>query len=135
MIRRFTLVPFLCAACLASSATPLSPQAPVPAPRPAQPPLAARKRAPAKPRPKAARPDPATQVELNSATREQLEALPGITEALANQIIQARPFLTKARLNNHLLPPGLYEGLRDQVRVVPPDMATILKSRQAAKAH
>ena len=62
----------------------------------------------------------ASQIELNSATKAQLRTLPGITEALADKIIKARPFLTKAKLNDHLLPEGMYWALREKVRVVPP---------------
>jgi len=95
-----------------------------PAPKFPTPPAA--KRVPSvprhKPRPRA---DLATQIELNSATKAQLKSLPGITDALADKIIKARPFLTKAKLNDHILPEGMYWALREKVRVVPPDLATL----------
>ena len=43
---------------------------------------------------------PASHIDLNSASREQLMTLPGITEASADKIIQARPFKSKDELRS-----------------------------------
>ena len=60
-------------------------------------------------------------IELNSATKAQLKTLPGISAALAEQIIKARPYLSKANLETrHVLPPGLYGPLHSLVYVHPP---------------
>jgi len=39
-------------------------------------------------------------IDLNSASREQLMTLPGITEASADKIIEARPFKSKDELRS-----------------------------------
>ena len=46
---------------------------------------------------------PEAKVDLNSATREELMKIPGIGDALADKIIQNRPFKTK----NELVSKGL----------------------------
>ena len=70
--------------------------------KPAAKPAAAQ---PAKPPPKASapakRPKP---VDLNSATAEQLKKVPGVDEALAEKIIQNRPYPTRA----YLVTKGVY---------------------------
>jgi len=55
-------------------------------------------------------------VDLNSATKDELKALPGITDAFADKIIAARPFLTKARLaSQNVIPRATYEAIKDRV--------------------
>jgi DNA uptake protein ComE-like DNA-binding protein len=41
-----------------------------------------------------------THIDLNSASREQLMTLPGISEATADKIIAARPFKSKEELKS-----------------------------------
>jgi len=43
---------------------------------------------------------PMSHIDLNSASREQLMTLPGITEASADKIIEARPFKSKDELRS-----------------------------------
>lgn len=55
-------------------------------------------------------------VDINSATKEQLAKIPGLNEALAQQIIAHRPYLTKEHLVlNKALPEGLFFSIRNRV--------------------
>lgn len=80
-------------------------------------------RATAKPTAMAARPagapaaKPAHElVNLNTATREQLVALPGIGETYADAIIKARPFASKSELaSKKVLPEATYKKVRSMV--------------------
>ncbi len=84
-------------------------------------------KAAAKPRhhaaPKAPKPklDPNIKLtELNSASAQQLKALPGINEDLAARIIAGRPYLSKSNLVTHkILPTGIYESIKQRIYVVP----------------
>ena len=96
--------------------------------------------APAKPKP-APRPAPRPKrktskltnkykghlVEINSATKAELKTLPGITDALADKVIASRPFYSKAKLNDGILPAGLYYGLKDKVMCAPPGLPKAAK--------
>lgn len=59
----------------------------------------------------AAAPSAAAPLDINSATKTQLEALPGIGAAYAEKIIKARPFQRKDQLKA-LLPAGVYEKVQ-----------------------
>ena len=59
-----------------------------------------------------------TRVELNSARRKQLAALPGLTEADADKIIAHRPYETRRDLvGKGVLSQGQFEKIRDSVYV------------------
>ncbi|WP_243384372.1 ComEA family DNA-binding protein [Geothrix alkalitolerans] len=58
----------------------------------------------------------AKAVDVNSATKEQLKTLPGITDAYADKIIAGRPYLSKAFLvTKNVLPQELYLTIRKRI--------------------
>ena len=62
------------------------------------------------------------QIDINSASREQLKTLPGIGDAEAGKIIAGRPYNTKADLvGRKVLPEGLYISIRYRIKAVPVD--------------
>lgn len=55
-------------------------------------------------------------VDINNATMEELQKLPGIGPKLAQQIIEARPFYSEEELEYHAyLPPSVIKLIRDRV--------------------
>jgi competence protein ComEA len=107
--------PLIAASFLAALAvTPLAAQA-KPAPAPAAAP------APAPAADKMAKPDKVTGqngalLDLNSATREQLESLSGIGSAYSDKIIKGRPYARKDELvSKKVLPKAVYEKIKDKV--------------------
>jgi DNA uptake protein ComE-like DNA-binding protein len=93
------------------------------APQPAAPTAKPAKSAPAKPVAPAPEPakepaaaKPAELLDINSATKEQLDALPGIGEARSVAIIKGRPYKGKDELyQKNILPKGVYEKIKDKI--------------------
>jgi competence protein ComEA len=55
-------------------------------------------------------------IDLNVATADQLQRLPGITAAYARRIIANRPYKVKHELETRkILPPSMYARIRDRV--------------------
>jgi competence protein ComEA len=58
----------------------------------------------------------AETLDINSATADELKALPGIGDAYADKIINGRPYKRKDELvQKKVIPQATYEKMKDQV--------------------
>ena len=63
-----------------------------------------------------AKPASGDLIDINSATEEQLDALPGIGKAYAARIIKNRPYRGKNELRDKKILPGpTYEKIKDRI--------------------
>jgi competence protein ComEA len=112
----FRILAIICGVAISASAFSQAPQT-APSAKPGAPPAAApAKPAPAKPAPAAKPAAQADLLDINSATKEQLDALPGIGEARSEAIIKGRPYKGKDELyQKKILSKGLYDKIKDKI--------------------
>jgi DNA uptake protein ComE-like DNA-binding protein len=64
----------------------------------------------------AATPAQATLIDINSAPREQLDALPQIGAARAEAIVKGRPYRAKNELvDKKIIPQNAYDAIKDKI--------------------
>jgi DNA uptake protein ComE-like DNA-binding protein len=55
-------------------------------------------------------------IDINSATQDELKAIPGIGEAYSAKIIKGRPYQRKDELvQKGILPQGVYDKVKDRI--------------------
>jgi competence protein ComEA len=55
-------------------------------------------------------------IDINTATKAQLDVLPGIGPARADAIIKGRPYRGKDELvKKHIIPESVYDGIKEKI--------------------
>ena len=56
------------------------------------------------------------KIDINTATADQLKAIPGIGDAYSKRIIDGRPYTAKNQLvSRGIIPQGVYDKIKDQI--------------------
>ena len=67
-------------------------------------------------KPMASSASPSEKLDINSATKDQLEALPGIGNAYSQKIIDGRPYNSKRDLlTRKIVPQKTYDGIQEKI--------------------
>jgi len=120
-MRKLVMTGFAALALLATPALAQTQPAPMKGPSATQQAPAATQQAPApmKQAPAAAKPakaDKAQLLDINTATKEQLEALKGVGPVRADAIIKGRPYKGKDELvQKKIVPQNVYDGIKGKI--------------------
>jgi DNA uptake protein ComE-like DNA-binding protein len=88
------------------------------APMPAKPSMTTTTPHPATTTPAATTPAVTTPINLNTATPDQLDSLPGIGKSRLKKIIAARPYTSVDQLDSKkVIPHSVYEKIKDKVTI------------------
>ncbi len=78
--------------------------------------IAQKPQKPAPAKPAAATAAATDKIDINTATADQLKAIPGIGDAYSKRIIDGRPYTAKNQLvSRGILPQGVYDKIKDQI--------------------
>jgi competence protein ComEA len=73
-----------------------------------------------------AAPAAASKLDINTATKDQLKALPGISDAISQKIIASRPYRTKLDLvHKKIISQATYDKIKDQIIAKQPKPSTM----------